>query len=277
MQGLINGCFNNGPSSFQEQGLMPNTIYSTSRYDWFRYMPTQREVNNREFVRIKKQIQEAGQLLPIMVNEHGQVADGQHRFKACRELNIPVKFYIQVGATPETAMRLNTAGHKWKTEDWIHYYAQKGNEDYQRLLTFVQNSPFATVISIQIAQNSLAQGISDKDPLNIKTGLWKCKNWDSANRLMVRLKTTIPYLHESKSLYQLALIKYNRLPDFDWNRMIRQMETHPEVLIKVADGLQAMEQLDKLYNYRRTRNHVPLLHMYGLINSSYFARIKKGK
>ena len=59
--------------------------------------------------------------------------------------------------------------------------------------------------------------------------------------------------------------------------MIRQMETHPEVLIKVADGDQAMEQLDKLYNYRRARNNVPLLHMYGLINSSYFARMKKNK
>lgn len=274
---MSNSFFNRDARSFESQKFQPNVVLSTKHYDWFLYAHGNRNIDPSNYARLKKSIGVHGQQNPIMVNEKGEVIDGQHRLAACKELAMPVRFFIQPGASITTAVQLNTAGQKWNTNDWINHYAKQGNHHYQQLQKFAENSPFPITTTIAIAQGSLAHNTQDGDNQNVKQGNWTCKNWDASHKLMKRMLAVKPYLNNSGMLYEIALIKFNRLQPFDWDRMMRQMETYPDLLPKVADGVQAMEQLDKLYNYKRTRHQVPLMHMYLVLNSSWAAKTFKAK
>ena len=267
--------FDYGASSFGAQKLQPNVIHSTKHYHWFNYANGNRDINPKEYQSLKKNISENGQLQPIMVNERGEVIDGQHRLAVCKELGMPISFVIIPGTTIQTAVHLNTAGLRWSTLDWINYYAKQGNDDYKELLQFVKKSPFNVFLSVMIAQGNLSKS-SDRR-MNLKAGTWVCKNWDMAHELMMQMSIVAPMIQNSFELYANALIKYSNLKQFDWSRFTRQLKTHPEVLQKVADQLQALEAIDKLYNYRKKHYAVPILHLYMLANSTWAKRNAKAK
>jgi hypothetical protein len=269
--------FDYGASSFGAQKLQPNVIHSTKHYHWFSYANGNREINHSEYLKLKKNIAESGQLQPIMVNERGEVIDGQHRLAVCKELGIHVRFIVIPGTTIQTAVHLNTAGHRWSTIDWIHYYSKQGNEHYKRLLDFCKKSPFAVRLSVCIAQGNMTNGNETNNAKDVKAGDWICKNWDDAEILLERLQQSSPQIRHSFTMYASALIKYNKLQAFDWSRFARQLETYPEVLQKVADHEQALELIDKLYNYKRIRNQVPLFHLFKLSNSSWANKNAKAK
>jgi hypothetical protein len=270
--------FDYGASSFGAQKLQPNVIHSTKHYHWFNYANGNREINPSEYQKLKKNISESGQLQPIMVNERGEVIDGQHRLAVCKELGMPISFVVIPGTTIQTAVHLNTAGHRWSTLDWINYYAKQGNDDYKELLQFVKNSPFNVRLSVMIAQGTLTTATTDRDTaMNIKAGTWICRDWDMAHERMMQMSNVAPIIKNSFDLYANALIKYNNLKQFDWSRFVRQLKTHPEVLQKVADGRQALELIDKLYNYRKTSKAVPILHLYMLSNTGWAKKNAKAK
>jgi hypothetical protein len=274
---MSNSLFNRDAKNFESQKFPPNFVLTTRHYDYFLYTHGNRDIDESNYARLKRSISVDGQQNPIMVNEKGEVIDGQHRLAVCKELRLPVRFFIQPGATIATAVQLNTAGQKWNTNDWINHYAKQGNPHYQQLKKFAENSPFQITTTIAIAQGTLAQIKEDGANQNVKQGTWSCKDWDASYKLMKRMLAVKAYLNNSAMLYQIALIKFNRLQAFDWDRMMRQMETYPDLLPKVADGVQAIQQLDKLYNYKRTRHQVPLMHMYLVLNSSWAAKTFKAK
>jgi ParB-like nuclease domain len=269
--------FDYGASSFGAQKLQPNVIHSTKHYHWFNYANGNRDINLNEYQRLKKNIAESGQLQPIMVNERGEVIDGQHRLAVCKELGLPINFIVIPGTNIQTAVHLNTAGHRWSSIDWINYYAKHGNDDYKQLLQFVKNSPFNVRLSITIAQGTLTTANYRDGAMNIKAGTWYCKSWESANELMIQISKVAPFIKNSFDLYVNALVKYNHLSDFDWNRFGRQVTAYPEVLHKIADYEQALEMIDKLYNYKKTRHQVPILHLYKLSNTGWAKKNAKAK
>jgi hypothetical protein len=266
--------FDYGASSFGAQKLQPNVIHSTKHYHWFNYANGNRDINPSEYQRLKKNIAENGQLQPIMVNERGEVIDGQHRLAVCKELGMPISFVVIPGTTIETAVHLNTAGKRWTTTDWVNYYAKQGKVEYQNLAAFMKKSPFREFLSILIAQGTMTNLYETG---SIKSGNWKAKNWNSAEVLLSQMRQVRPYIKLSWDLYAGALIKYNHIDVFNWDRFTRQLQAYPELIEKVADHQQAMTQLDKIYNYRRTKNSVPILHLYMLSNTGWAKKNAKAK
>ena len=110
-------------------------IHKTKDYKMFTNI-----VGNRK-PKLKKEllhaIERLGQLSPMIVNEHFQVVDGQHRLIACQSLGIEVNFIIiKLGDDSELVTRLmNSLQNKWSTFDYINYYAENGDKDYDVLRT----------------------------------------------------------------------------------------------------------------------------------------------
>jgi len=48
-----------------------------------------------EFNSLKQSIKEEGLHIPVIVNKQGIVLEGHHRFRACKELHIPLQFHIK--------------------------------------------------------------------------------------------------------------------------------------------------------------------------------------
>ncbi|MDP9286795.1 MAG: DNA modification methylase [Thermoproteota archaeon] len=68
-----------------------NTSLSTSK-EYLKLIPPLSEV---EFDSLKRSIKEEGLHIPVIVNKQGIVLDGHHRFRACKELRIPLQFHIK--------------------------------------------------------------------------------------------------------------------------------------------------------------------------------------
>jgi ParB-like chromosome segregation protein Spo0J len=77
----FSGLNNNNSSS--------NTSLSTKK-GYLNLIPPLSEV---EFDLLKQSIKKEGLHIPIIVNTQGIVLDGHHRFRACKELGIPLQFY----------------------------------------------------------------------------------------------------------------------------------------------------------------------------------------
>lgn len=93
-------------------------------------------------------------LHPIIVspNEFGgwDIADGQHRFVACRILKIPVQFMI-IDEISEYSVIDDQIAKRWILEDYLMFYSKKGYTEYLKIKKIMDqyNIPFKVIYYLQ--------------------------------------------------------------------------------------------------------------------------------
>lgn len=121
-------------------------IQRTNDYSIFKQVSFNRGKNKRHIESIKNIILKENllRLHPILVNEHMEVVDGQHRLEAAKELGLDV-FYIQDTISYEHILNSNLFQKKLTLEDVIKYYALKDKipsyVQFQELITLLEISP----------------------------------------------------------------------------------------------------------------------------------------
>lgn len=109
-------------------------VYVTKDYSIFRYLNGNRAVMPRHVDEIVDSIKKNGYYpVPILVDNNYTIVDGQHRFAAVKQLNLPV-YYVKNGFIDNDCIELNTNSKNWNVIDYIKFYASKGLKDYQDLL-----------------------------------------------------------------------------------------------------------------------------------------------
>lgn len=105
-------------------------IYQTQNYGLFNYIKENREVDELNKDKIRKSIEETGQLCPVIVGEQYQILDGQHRFEVCKELGLPVKF-IQISSSGiYDVYTMNNVSKKWTLLDSLGSGVKRVDENY---------------------------------------------------------------------------------------------------------------------------------------------------
>lgn len=97
----------------EENTLAEATIYSTRKYDKFSYIEGNRKPTHDHVRQLIGSFSDNNSLVatrPVLVNDKFQVIDGQHRFEACRALDLPIYYIIGQSATPDSSMPLKWAG-----------------------------------------------------------------------------------------------------------------------------------------------------------------------
>lgn len=69
-------------------------MQETKNYENFTFLTANRPINRNHVNKIKKSLSEYGYLdsQPITVTADMKILDGQHRFIACKEMGLPIKF-----------------------------------------------------------------------------------------------------------------------------------------------------------------------------------------
>lgn len=86
-------------------------MQESKEYNNFKFLSANRPIDYNHVNKIKKSLQEYGFLdsQPITVNSEMEIIDGQHRFVACKEMGLPIKFVqIQPKRTDNILVSLNT-------------------------------------------------------------------------------------------------------------------------------------------------------------------------
>lgn len=120
--------------TFAEDGLK---TYVTKDYDQFIMLEDNRMINWNHVLRLSEAIKaypEGMKFEPILINDHWEIIDGQHRLKALKELGYPVYYQIGHGLDINDTIRMNVYRRNWTPLDYAYTYAARGKKDYQRYL-----------------------------------------------------------------------------------------------------------------------------------------------
>lgn len=122
-------------------------IYETNDYSIFGDLDGNRDTDRTRVLSCKKSYNTIGrQLEPIMVTKQGKVyaiIDGQARKQACQEMNMPVRYFVDLEAGLEECIEVNNTGKKWAQLEFIKSIIKRSDisesvkKDYKELYKFI--------------------------------------------------------------------------------------------------------------------------------------------
>lgn len=117
-----------------EDTYKPGKVYGTKNYDQFKTVVGNRPVNIKHVNELIKEIARENLLedFPGFVSRDGYMLDGQHRLKAAKANNLEYFFRVSLKLAKEHQIGfINSTQKKWQLDDFVHFYAENGNEQYQ--------------------------------------------------------------------------------------------------------------------------------------------------
>lgn len=229
----------------------------TEDYGKFTFLSANRRINRQHVNQLKNSLAEYGFLdsQPITVTPDLKIIDGQHRFIACKESGIPIKYVVVHTPKVENMLiDLNNTQRKWNVQDYVVFYAEQGNPHYVRLLKLSKKYNLSMSCVCTIAQNSV-QGGHDTDI--IKAGNFKFENSEISvvepKIEMVLLACKFCGIKPSDRFIR-ALVLVSRHPEFKWKEFIKKIEYQRDKCYKCSTTSGYIKMLENIYNNkRRTR------------------------
>lgn len=144
-------------------------VYETDDYDMFKKMDGNRNVE--KIGKLKTSMRKNGFMnCPVLINENGEVSDGQNRIESAKELNIPVKFVVQSGIRLSHTVALNTGQKNWSAKNFLHSYSL-WDPDCDRFERLVNMCPYGDAVAYAATgANITGSGATTK----MKAGTIKC-------------------------------------------------------------------------------------------------------
>lgn len=127
-----------------------NKVFATKHYDNFGFFDANRPTRESHVLRLMKSFEERYIPHPIIVTPEDKlllIADGQHRFKAAKNLGYYVYFMIVEDLTIDDVVRLNARMSQWNPSDYLHSYVERKFEHYLILNSF-RNEDLCGEVSI---------------------------------------------------------------------------------------------------------------------------------
>lgn len=231
---------------------------STKNYDMFEFMTANRSINRTHVNKLKKSLAEYGFLSsqPITVTHDMKVLDGQHRFIACKEMGIPIKYQVvDIKKMDNILVDLNNTQRKWNVYDYVTYYAQQGNSHYIRLLELHKQYKISVGAICAIADDSM-QGGSDTDI--IKAGKFKFENSEVGivEGKIERVLGACKFCGlKPCDKFIRVLVLISRHPEFRWKEFMQKLEYQRDKCYKCSTTSGYIKMLENIYNNKR-RNKI---------------------
>ena len=273
--------FNLQPRSEENANTKPQTVQSTTDWGRFKMMKGNRDLHEGNIQAIMNQISAHGQRQPIVINERNEVIDGQHRLVACKRLNTPVKFIIDVGATIDHVISTNIVGKKWTLMDYINRYVAEGSQDYMKLQQFIikaKSCGIGASCAIQLVRGGIKDVrfyMYDDGKIRMHGGATKQKRlygvgndinlgkftMPNTKKIEQRLESVLkfrsfPFYKHSRFIQ--ALLQVMRITDFDLDRLAKQAEKYPSRFTNEPDTDSFVRMFESVYNYR-LKKKLPLV------------------
>ena len=236
-------------------------IYTTSNYSEFQFTEFNRSVDDAHVRKLKKLIAKTGLMQPINVTTDRYIVDGQHRFHACRELGVPIKYVVTDALKMSDVVELNNASKSWTVQDKVESYAAQGNEHYVKLVAFHRDcldmdKRISMRIAAMIAQGSAANANSSQNKMNLGKGTWEFReDYDVALKRLYSLGQFKRWDFYLRMSFVTAFLRCIRtLDDFSPAELLKRAESNPHLFVYAATAEEMLRVWENVYNYRR-KNH----------------------
>jgi len=247
--------------------LVVNQVNSTNDYSKFKTLQGNRNVNSLHVRRLRESFKEHYLLSPIIVNQNFEIIDGQHRFEAAKELNLPINFIICNNYSLKEVQLLNANMKNWKKQDYLNAYCDLGYPEYLKFREFMMKFPdFGMASAEAILLNSLHKGqfTSKSNELKSDTnkdGSYMVKYFQEGDLVIPNYEMSIenaekimmikPYYEGfGRAIFVIAMLGIFRIEYYSHSRLIERLAANPTALQHCANVTQYKFMIEDIYNFR---------------------------
>lgn len=228
-------------------------LKKTTDYSQFKILESNRPVGNLE--KLSKSISEVGQICPIVCNERMEVIDGQHRLKDAEAHGRPIWYVINPNIVERSLIEANSTQKKWTLKDYAEYHAKKGDENYKKLLYYVENeglmvdTAFCLNYKVAIRGREREQFRNGEFSFDAPVFL---KNLYNLNKFSFFSK------YKTSAFVQSAIKLFNH-SDFDEERLDQKLQVCAGDITPCSGRVGYMAQIERLYNYGQKKGRINLI------------------
>lgn len=232
-------------------------IQMSSKYDDFQLIHTNRDLNPKHVQNLKEIMLEEGNFLqhnPILVNERMEIIDGQHRFTAAKEAEMPVYYIQREGLTMHNAVMMNILQRNWTTDDYARHYADRGDIQYRRYLDIKEEFGVSHSLMMGAIYGDTKGKFAD-----FKRGDLSIGDEENVTKVRERLEKGQAIMHEAGLNHQAfaeAAMRVIDIPGFDLRRMQNKIKLHgPGYLKRYSVVQDNLRMLEDIYNHGNSESN----------------------
>lgn len=224
------------------------TVCTTTDYTQFRQIDGNRSLNKMHLNRIKTSMAERYLFSPIIVNERFEIIDGQHRYLAAKDLELPLHYIVCDGYGLNEVHRLNQVSKTWSCEDYLAGYSELGYPDYIKYKEYKSKYKFGHNECMALLTN-----MSHKSTVQpFYAGQFKIRDYDSAIAMTEKIVAIEPYYRGiRRRAFVYAFLRLMKNPNFAYSEFMQKLESQPTALVDCATAEQFISLIEEIYNYRR--------------------------
>ena len=234
-----------------------NNVIVTNDYGLFLRLEGNRNINKTNLKHIKKSMMKQQLISPIIINEKMEIIDGQHRFIAQKELDLPVYYIIQNGYGKKETQIFNSCSKDWNIDDHMQSYCNSRVIEYIKYRDFFQKWKF----SHNECMNMLNGTIHDRGLQEIfKFGTFKIKTLKKAETSAERITMMEKYYDgwKRRSFVQAMLICFEN-KRFNFIHFCKKLRYQSSKLVDCVSYNDYLKIIEEIYNYKiRTQNKLRL-------------------
>ena len=232
-------------------------ITSTKNYEMFKLVKSNRVVKQRNVERLMKSFAMTGGMSmskPIIVDKNFNVIDGQNRLMACKKMDIPVH-YIVSDDKIENIPIYNSYQEKWGLEDYAHYWAEQGNENYKKILEVRDKVSIALngVLECLVPSGGYKNDVFKEGRFVFEEDVDKCVEY-------IQKILQLCYVVKGKrnvSAKMLRAIRFlSRIKTFDLDILLEKIMRYQGKIYTCATSEEYIQMFTSLYNYKIRLNKI---------------------
>jgi len=244
-----------------------NQVNQTSDYARFKTLQGNRNVNKLHIRRLTESFSKAYLLSPIVVNQNYEIIDGQHRFEAAKELNLPINFIICSEYSLKEVQLLNTNMRNWSKADYLNTYCDLGYPEYLKFREFMSSFPEFGLFSCEIILTDNASGAnyaSESKALRSESnqsgtylqrffqeGDLHIPNYDKSIQSAENIMMIKPYYEGfNRPLFIRSMIGIFKIEYYQHSKFIDRLSANPTAMQHCSNVGQYKLMIEEIYNYR---------------------------
>ena len=242
-------------SSEDQEWLIP--IFVSTNYDKFLLLESNRLIKPGKVSRLKEEIERRDLTheneIKVRISNDGKhliVLEGQHRFKTCYDMNLPIFYRYSIMETKDIGL-FNSVQDKWSLEDSLHHYCVEGVHDYKILSGFRKQYmyPISTLIHVLSGRN-------DKTMLDeFRRGQFiVTQGLEFVHELLSKIQQFKPfndkiYRHRTFLKVYMDLMTH---PEFEHEKMLHKVEQVPMRFVYCTKVNDYLRMIEDVYNWKNS-------------------------
>lgn len=223
-------------------------IQSTQDYKLFKRIRGNRKVIRSHVNKLRSAFEENPKAIeynPILVNENMEIIDGQHRFDAASQLELPIYYQKVPGLTLHDVQVLNSNTRTWTPIDFAEAFAEIGLESYKLYLAHKKKYKLAHDVTMAY----VGVGVPNTST-GFRTGRFRAgdqKRTKQYSDWLVEIKKYVEYANLRPAA--MAFLKVAQHPDYNHERMFEKLAKHGAEIESYTQHLDALRAFEKVYNH----------------------------